>query len=111
MTYPEAIQYLESFINYEKIPRWSYKESLKLERIKEFLSSLGNPQNSLNCLHIAGTKGKGSTCAFISYILKEAGFKVGFYTSPHLSCFRERIRILENKSPDKIGRASCRERV
>jgi len=100
MTYPEAIQYLESFINYEKIPRWSYKESLKLERIKEFLSSLGNPQNSLNCLHIAGSKGKGSTCAFISYILKEAGFKVGLYTSPHLSCFRERIRILENKSPD-----------
>jgi len=100
MTYLEAIQYLESFINYEKIPRWSYKESLKLERIKEFLSSLGNPQDSLNCLHIAGTKGKGSTCAFISYILKEAGFKVGLYTSPHLSCFRERIRILENKSSD-----------
>ena len=100
MNYQEAIQYLESFINYEKIPRWPYKESLKLERIKEFLVYLGSPQNSLNCLHIAGSKGKGSTCAFISYILKEGGFKVGLYTSPHLACFRERIRILEKKSTE-----------
>ncbi|MCM8792100.1 MAG: bifunctional folylpolyglutamate synthase/dihydrofolate synthase [Candidatus Omnitrophica bacterium] len=94
MTYQEAIRYLESLINYEKISRWSYKESLKLERIKNFLKLIGNPQEGLNCIHIAGSKGKGSTCAFISYILREAGFKVGLYTSPHLSCFRERIRIL-----------------
>ena len=94
MTYPEAIQYLESFINYEKILNWSYKESLKLERIREFLTTINNPQDSLKCIHIAGTKGKGSTCAFIAYMLKEAGYKVGLYTSPHLSDFRERIRIL-----------------
>jgi len=94
MTYLETIKYLESFINYEKIPAYPYKESLKLERIKEFLNKIGNPQGSLKCIHIAGTKGKGSTCAFIAYILREAGFKVGLYTSPHLSDFRERIRIL-----------------
>ena len=94
MTYPEAIKYLELFINYEKIPAYPYKQSLKLERIKDFLCLIGNPQDSLRCIHIAGSKGKGSTCAFITYILREAGYKVGLYTSPHLSDFRERIRIL-----------------
>lgn len=94
MTYSEATRYLESFINYEKIPVWSYKESLKLERIRGFLAVIGNPQDTLRCIHIAGTKGKGSTACFIAYILREAGFKVGLYTSPHLSDFRERIRIL-----------------
>jgi dihydrofolate synthase/folylpolyglutamate synthase len=94
MTYPETIKYLECFINYEKLPAWPYKESFKLERIKDFLARIGNPQETLRCIHIAGTKGKGSTCAFITYILRQAGYKVGLYTSPHLSDFRERIRIL-----------------
>jgi len=98
MSYPEAVQYLESLINYEKIPAYPYKESLKLERIKDFLNIIGNPQEFLRCIHIAGTKGKGSTCVFISYILKQAGYKVGLYTSPHLSDFRERIRILSYRS-------------
>jgi len=96
MTYPETISYLESFINYEKIPVYPYKESLKLERIRDFLARIDNPQQSLRCIHIAGSKGKGSTCAFITYILREAGFRVGLYTSPHLSDFRERIRILNS---------------
>jgi dihydrofolate synthase/folylpolyglutamate synthase len=96
MTYPQALKYLESLINYEKIPEYPYKESLKLERIKDFLALIGNPQDALKCVHIAGTKGKGSTCAFIAHILKYAGYKAGLYTSPHLSDFRERIRILQN---------------
>jgi len=103
MTYLEAIQYLESFINYEKLPAWPYKESLKLERIKDFLQLIGKPQDSLRCIHIAGTKGKGSTCAFAAYILREAGYKVGLYTSPHLSDFRERIRILSPHSAISIS--------
>lgn len=94
MTYQEAIRYLESFINYEKIPAYPYKESLKLERIRDFLKVIGVPQGSLKCIHIAGSKGKGSTCAFVTYILRQAGYKTGLYTSPHLSDFRERIRIL-----------------
>lgn len=94
MTYQETIKYLASFINYEKIALYPYKESLKLQRIKDFLAAIDNPQEGLKCVHIAGTKGKGSTCAFIAYILREAGYKTGFYTSPHLSDFRERIRIL-----------------
>lgn len=96
MTYVEAVQYLESFVNYEKISSFPYKKSLKLERMRGFLALLDNPQESLHCVHIAGTKGKGSVCVFAAYILKEAGFKVGLYTSPHLVDFRERIRILES---------------
>jgi len=102
MSYPETIKYLESLINYEKIPAYPYKESLKLERIKDFLDIVGNPQESLRCIHIAGTKGKGSTCAFITYILREVGYKMGLYTSPHLSDFRERIRILNPITDDRI---------
>ncbi len=98
MTYPETTQYLESFINYENIPAYPYKESLTLERIRGFLEAIGSPQYSLKCIHVAGTKGKGSTCAFLTYILRQAGYKVGLYTSPHLSDFRERIRILKRSS-------------
>lgn len=101
MIYPETLKYLGSFINYEKIPTYSYKESLKLERMTDFLEMIDNPQESLRCIHIAGTKGKGSTCAFIANILREAEFKVGLYTSPHLSDFRERIRILEPKTENQ----------
>ena len=106
MTYPETTQYLESFVNYEKIPDYPYKESIKLERIKNFLATIDNPQDNLRCLHIAGTKGKGSTCVFITYILRQAGYKVGLYTSPHLSDFRERIRILRPQPTDSGQQAA-----
>ena len=94
MNYPEAVAYLESFVNYERLTSYPYKASVEIQRIKDFLGILGNPQEGLRYIHIAGTKGKGSACAFVAYILKQAGFKVGLYTSPHLSDFRERIRIL-----------------
>jgi dihydrofolate synthase/folylpolyglutamate synthase len=94
MTYPQAVKYLESFVDYERTAAYPYKEPLKLERVRDFLKIVGDPQNDLKCLQIAGTKGKGSSSAFIAYILRQAGYKVGLYTSPHLSDFRERIRIL-----------------
>jgi dihydrofolate synthase/folylpolyglutamate synthase len=94
MTYPEAAKYLNSLTSYEKSLNYSYKKDLKLARIKGFLSLLENPQKYLRIIHIAGTKGKGSTCALVAYILRASGFSVGLYTSPHLSDFRERIRIL-----------------
>ena len=61
--------------------------------MRQLASSLGNPQKDIKSIHVAGSKGKGSTSAFIYSILKEAGYKTGLYTSPHLSSFRERIRI------------------
>lgn len=93
MTYGQALAYLGSFVNYEKISHYPYQESHKLERFKEFLPLIGDPQDSLRSLHVAGSKGKGSTCAFLAYILRESGYTVGLYTSPHLCDFRERIRV------------------
>lgn len=66
---------------------------LGLERVKELLEKLDNPQEKLKCIHVAGTNGKGSVCAIISSILKEAGYKTGMYTSPHLKRFTERFQI------------------
>jgi len=101
MSYLEAVKYLDSFINYEKKTAFAYKESLKLEKIRDFLEIIGNPQDSFKSIHVAGTKGKGSVSAFAAYILKEAGYRTGLYTSPHLSDARERIRML---NPQKNGR-------
>ncbi|MDR2860592.1 MAG: bifunctional folylpolyglutamate synthase/dihydrofolate synthase [Elusimicrobiota bacterium] len=64
-----------------------------LSRIKKFLQSVGNPQDSFKCVQIAGTNGKGSTAVFLSSILKEHGYKTGLYTSPHLIDITERIKI------------------
>ena len=62
-----------------------------LERIAALMKFAGNPQNKLKIIHVAGTNGKGSTCRFLYYILKEHGLKTGLYTSPHLDNFNERI--------------------
>jgi len=67
--------------------------NLGLERIGFLLELLGNPQDSLKCVHVAGTNGKGSTCAMLASILTEAGYKTGLYTSPHLIDYTERIKI------------------
>ena len=101
MRYRQAVKYLESFVDYEKIPAYSYNQFLQLNRVKTFLRLLGSPEQGLKIIHVAGSKGKGSVCAFIAYILKAAGFSVGLYTSPHLSDFRERIRVLSKDSTDK----------
>lgn len=94
MTYQEAIEYLDSFVNYEKKDDYSYSEgTFDLKRIGFLLKKLGNPHKDLKAIHIAGSKGKGSVACFCASILKEAGFKTGLYTSPHLETFRERIRI------------------
>lgn len=92
MTYPEALRYLDSFIDHEKDAVYTYS-AFKLERMKRLAALLGDPQEGAKSIHVAGTKGKGSTAAIIQSILKEAGYKAGLYTSPHLVSFRERIRI------------------
>ncbi len=104
MIYEQAQSYLNSFIDYEQDTNYVYTD-IKLERVKILLAELGNPQDTFKSIHIAGTKGKGSTCAFIFSILRESGFKVGLYTSPHLIDFRERIKI---SCPDELGQTKER---
>ena len=71
-----------------------------LERIEALMKFSGNPQNKLKIVHVAGTNGKGSTCRFLYYILKEHGLKTGLYTSPHLVDFNERIIAGEDTISD-----------
>lgn len=67
--------------------------NLGLDRISALLEVLGNPQDKLKCIHVAGTNGKGSVCAIISAVLSKAGMKIGLYTSPHIFEYTERIQI------------------
>lgn len=101
-TYKQAQRYLDSFINYEKIPSFSYNRALKPERMKSLIAQLGFEPRNLKVLHIAGTKGKGSTAWLSAWMLASCGFRVGLYTSPHLYDFRERIQILAKNHNAKI---------
>lgn len=66
---------------------------LGLDNIRTFLTDIGSPQNSYKTIHVSGTNGKGSTCAMLDSALREAGYKTGLFTSPHLISFRERIQV------------------
>ena len=66
---------------------------LGLERMRELMHRLGNPQDSLKFIHVAGTNGKGSTCAMLESVLRRAGYHTGLYTSPFLQAYQERIRL------------------
>lgn len=66
---------------------------LGLERTQEALDKLGNPQDELECIHVAGTNGKGSVCTMLESVLREAGYKTGLYTSPHIWEYTERIKV------------------
>lgn len=95
MTYRQAVDFLNSFQNYEQTVQYRYPEAFSLDRVRTLLRRLGDPQDRYATLHVAGTKGKGSTCAFLASILKAAGCRTGLYTSPHLWDFRERFRVDE----------------
>lgn len=85
MKYEEALEYISQTNK--------FGIRLGLENIGKLLELLGNPQETLNIIHVAGTNGKGSVCSFVSNILRECGYKVGLYTSPYLETFTERIRV------------------
>lgn len=92
MNYTQTIDYLfNSLPSYQNVGTDAYKPGL--ERIAEFCRHLGNPQRNYYTIHVAGTNGKGSVSHIIASILREAGYRVGLYTSPHLKDFRERIRV------------------
>jgi dihydrofolate synthase/folylpolyglutamate synthase len=74
--------------------------NLGLKRIKKLLADLDNPQDRVPMIHVAGTNGKGSVCAYLSSILAEAGYRVGRYTSPHLVHWTERINLNSQPIPD-----------
>ena len=94
MNYRQAIDYLLSLVDHERqtpaLPR--QKRIYDLGRMTALLESLGNPHWAVPTIHIAGTKGKGSTAAMVDAVLSAAGYRTGFYSSPHLHTFRERIR-------------------
>ena len=93
-------------IEYINTPRW-LTSRLGLDRTRELLERLGRPQDRLKFVHVAGTNGKGSTCAFLSSILVAAGYKTGLFTSPYIETFYERIRVNgENITDDELTRAT-----
>ncbi|HHW07710.1 MAG TPA: bifunctional folylpolyglutamate synthase/dihydrofolate synthase [Clostridia bacterium] len=93
MTYAEALAFLRD------LTKFGY--NLGLERITRLLHLLGNPQAGLKVIHIGGTNGKGSTSAMVTSILKEAGYKVGLFTSPHLHRYTERMTINGEEIPEE----------
>lgn len=85
MTYKEALNKIDSLMLFGSRPG--------LERIKLFLKKIGNPQDKLKFIHIAGTNGKGSVCTMLSSVLTDAGYKTGLFISPYVVDFRERMQI------------------
>lgn len=91
-SYKQTLDYLYTQLPmFTRVGEAAYKPNL--ENTIRLLNALGNPQESITCIHIAGTNGKGSTSNMLAAILQCAGYKTGLYTSPHLLDFRERIRI------------------
>lgn len=85
MNYEEALRYIHSLLRFGMKPG--------LQRIQKLLSTVGDPQNQLKFIHVAGTNGKGSTCAMLSSILQKSGYRTGLYISPYIIDFRERMQI------------------
>lgn len=97
----DGFLWIESFTNFEKAPDLT-KRGYRLDRMKLLLQCFNNPHNACKVIHIAGSKGKGSTAAFASSILREASFKTGVYSSPHISDYRERITIDGEFASDEV---------
>lgn len=90
--YQEALDYLFQRINYERTTDIPYRSrSFKLDRMQALMNALGNPERKVKVIHVAGTKGKGSTSAFLANVLWKAGYQVGKFTSPHLERLEERF--------------------
>ncbi len=93
-SYQSSLDFLYSFVDYSLTRQLRYSpEKFNLDRMKAFMSLMGDPQAAYPVIHVAGTKGKGSTSAMIASVLAKSGFKVGLYTSPHLHDFVERIQV------------------
>lgn len=92
--YQQSLDYLFGRLNYERLGSGKYStKDFKLGRMENLLEILGNPQAELATIHIAGTKGKGSTSVMIAEMLSAAGYKTGLFTSPHVTKYEERILV------------------
>ncbi|HRI32574.1 MAG TPA: folylpolyglutamate synthase/dihydrofolate synthase family protein [Saprospiraceae bacterium] len=92
MTYKEAIEYMYSQLPmFQRVGKSAYR--IDLTNVLTLCESLGNPQNELKCIHIAGTNGKGSVSHLLSAVLQAHGYKTGLYISPHYKDYRERIKV------------------
>ena len=101
-TFSRAVRYLGSISDYERLRIVRYtSQNFDLDRMRTLLKKLGNPQDQYKTVHVAGTKGKGSTCAMVAAMLQASGYKVGLYTSPHLVDVRERIQVNGAMIPDR----------
>lgn len=93
-SYQQALNYIYSFVDQEKLQPDKYEpKRFDLTNMHTLMGMLGDPHRRLRAIHVAGTKGKGSTCAVIASVLQTAGYRVGLFTQPHLHTFRERIQI------------------
>lgn len=94
VNYPTALKWLYNHVDYERMRIVTYNNrTFSLERMRRLLGYLGNPHQQLKCVQVAGTKGKGSTCAMTASMLRSCGYTVGLYLSPHLVDLRERITV------------------
>ncbi len=92
--YTTGLRWLYSHVDYERVRVVPYtSRAFGLDRMRKLLRTLDNPHEQLKCVQVAGTKGKGSTCAMLSSMLQACGYTVGLYSSPHLVDLRERITI------------------
>ena len=93
-TYQQAIDYIFGRINYERMGTGAYSaRDLKPVRMSRLLQCLGHPERDIPVVHIAGTKGKGSTASMVAGMLTAAGYRTGLFTSPHVHQFEERLRV------------------
>src|SRR5215212_6240042 len=93
-SYAKALRFLTSLNDFERLRIVRYNtQNFDLDRMRTLLKKLGNPQDHFRAVHVAGTKGKGSTCAMIASMLHASGYKTGLYASPHLVDIRERMCI------------------
>ena len=88
-----TVNQLLSLADFERKSRANQPPDWHLRRVERLMEMLGNPHLATPVIHVAGSKGKGSTCAMIASGLKAAGLRTGLYTSPHLHSFTERIRV------------------
>lgn len=92
--YTTGLKWLYEHVDYERLRLVKYDDdTFSLDRMRQLLELLGNPHEELRCVHVAGTKGKGSTCAMVSAMLQGCGYTVGSFSSPHMIDLRERITI------------------